>query len=211
MSPRAYQLGLRQASVDDTRRRVLTAARELLTEPSGYAVFTVDAIARRADVARATVYYRFGSKAGLLEALFDDLAARGHLEQLAEAFTEPDPDRALRRFVACFGEFWASDRLVLRRVRALAALDPDVGPLIAARDERRRDGLRELLSRRAGAAPRQAETVADLDELEARVAIAHTLTSFETFDTLAGPGQDPRDLVPVVADLVLHAITALRG
>ena len=200
MSPRAYQLGQRQASVDDTRRRVLTAARELLTEPSGYAVFTVDAIARKADVARATIYYRFGSKAGLLEALFDDLAAEGQLEQLAEAFTEPDPDRALRRFVACFGEFWASDRLVLRRLRALGALDPDVGPLITARDERRRAGLRTLLSRRAGA-----ETS---DALEAQVAIALTLTSFETFDTLAGPERDLRDLVPVVTDLVLHAITA---
>jgi AcrR family transcriptional regulator len=202
MSPRAYQLGQRQASVDETRRRVLAAARELLTEPDGYAVFTVDAVARRADVARATVYYRFGSKAGLLEALFDDLAAQGHLDRLAEAFTEPDPDRALRHFVACFGEFWASDRLVLRRVRALAALDPDVGPLIAARDERRRDGLRVLLGRRAAAAPMQAR------ELEALIAVAHTLTSFETFDTLAGPEQDPRDLVPVVTDLVLHAITA---
>jgi AcrR family transcriptional regulator len=151
VSPRPYQLGARQAAVDETRRKVLTAARDLLTEPAGTAAFTVDAVARRADVARATVYYRFGSKAGLLEALFDDLAADGRMDRLAEAFTTPDHDEALRRFVACFAGFWAADRLVLRRVRALATLDPDIGPLIAARDERRRDGARVLLTRRLGA------------------------------------------------------------
>ena len=160
MSPRPYQLGQRQAAVDETRRKVLTAARDLLTEPAATAAFTVDAVARRADVARATVYYRFGSKAGLLEALFDDLAANGRMDRLAEAFTTPDHDEALRTFVACFAGFWAADRLVLRRVRALAALDPDVGPLITARDERRRDGARVLLARRLDTDPPHAAPAA---------------------------------------------------
>jgi AcrR family transcriptional regulator len=221
MSPRPYQLGARQAAVDETRRRVLTAARDLLlTEPAGYTAFTVDAVAKRADVARATVYYRFGSKAGLLEALFDDLAAAGRMDRLAEAFTEPDPVEALRTFVARFAEFWAGDRLVLRRIRALAALDPDVGPLIAARDQRRRDGARVLLARHAATpTPRRpgAETAdtaatataaATAPPLETLVDLVHTLTSFETFDTLAGPDRDPRDVAPLVADLVLRAVFA---
>ena len=203
MSPRPYRLGQRQAAVDQTRRKVLAAARELLAEPAGYALFTVDAIATRADVARATVYYRFGSKAGLLEALFDALAADGGMARLAEAFTEPDPDEALRRFVACFAAFWSSDRLVLRRVRALAALDPDVGPLIAARDERRREGARVLLTRRAPGTTNLA--AADLETL---VDLVHTLTSFETFDTLAGPDRDPRELAPLITDLILRATAA---
>lgn len=201
MSPRPYQLGQRQAAVDETRRKVLAAARALLTEPAGYASFTVDAVAKRADVARATVYYRFGSKAGLLEALFDDLAAAGRMDRLAAAFTQPDPDEALRVFVSCFAEFWASDRLVLRRVRALATLDPDVGPAIAARDQRRRDGARVLLARRAAAAGR-VQPAADLETL---VDVVHTLTSFETFDTLAGHDRDPRDVAPLITDLVLRA------
>lgn len=218
MSPRPYQLGARQAAVDETRRRVLAAARDLLTEPAGYTAFTVDAIAKRADVARATVYYRFGAKAGLLEALFDDLAVTGRMDRLAEAFTQPDPDEALRAFVTRFAEFWASDRLVLRRVRALAALDPDVGPLIAARDQRRRDGARVLLTRRAASpahpGPNAASTTATpvaslataVTRLETLVDVVHTLTSFETFDTLAGPDRDPRDVAPLVADLVLNVV-----
>src|SRR4051812_29527123 len=141
MSPRPYQLGRRQAEIDEGRRRILDAARALLTESNHYAAFTVDAVARRADVARATVYYQFGSKTGLLEALCDSPAERGGMSRLAEAFTAADPDDALRLLVAAFARFWAADRAAMRRLRALAALDPDVAAVIAARDERRRDAL----------------------------------------------------------------------
>ena len=61
-------------------------------------------------MARATVYYQFGSKTGLLEAACDQLAEIGGLAGLAEVFTDPDPRQALHRFVACFGRFWAADR-----------------------------------------------------------------------------------------------------
>jgi AcrR family transcriptional regulator len=76
MSPRPYRLGQRQVLADETRSKILDAARaQLETEAS----FSIDAVARRADVARMTVYYQFGSKRGLLEALFDALAASGGL------------------------------------------------------------------------------------------------------------------------------------
>ena len=158
-------------------------------------------------MARATVYYQFDSKAGLLEALFDDLAECGQLAELAAAFTDPDPEAGLRHFVGCFGRFWASDRLVLRRIRAIAALDPDVGPLIASRDERRRHGLQVLIGRLGGAESEDAQGAAgsgrDVDKL---VSVIHTLTSFETFDALAGPNQEPDQVIPVVADLVLRVV-----
>src|SRR5215468_8381217 len=148
MSPRPYQLGRRQADIDEGRRRILDAARALLAESTHYAQFTVDAVAKRAEVARATIYYQFGSKTGLLEALCDSLAERGGMSQLARAFTAPDPDQALRLLVAAFATFWDADRPVMRRLRALAALDPDVAAVLAARDERRRAALRTLLDRR---------------------------------------------------------------
>jgi AcrR family transcriptional regulator len=196
MSPRPYDLGRRQDQIDENRRRVLDAARALLAESSTYTAFTVDAVAKRADVARATVYYQFNSKAGILEALCDALAEAGDMGDLANAFTEPDPLRALARFIAVFGRFWASDRLVTRRLRALAALDPDVGAVISARDSRNLTGL-EVLVGRIAARP-DISMSATPDEA---VRVLHTLTSFETFDSLAGDDKQSVDVVSLLTRL----------
>ena len=197
MCPRPYQLGRRQAAIDASRRRVLDAARALLAESTSYTAFTVDAVAKRADVARATVYYQFGSKTGLLEALCDVLADEGQMSDLAGAFTDPDPEEALRTFVTVFARFWDADRLVMRRLRALAALDPDVAAVIAARDERRRHALRALLDRRT-----------DVPNPKRAVRVAHMLTSFETFDAVLTPQQKPTHAVPVLIDLITASIHA---
>ena len=53
-----------------------------------------------------TVYYQFGSKLGLLEALFDSIATQGQMQQLAAAFHQPDPVVALAEYIAVFGRFW---------------------------------------------------------------------------------------------------------
>ena len=214
MSPRPYHLGKRREPVEAARRQVLDAARHLLGGTASYTAFTVEAVARQADVARATVYYQFGSKAGLLEALCDYLADIGGMSGLAEAFTEPDPRQALHRFVASFGRFWAADRPAMRRLRALAQLDPDVGAVIAARDQRRRDGLAVLTGRLAadgklagGADGQLAGSPADAAGLDHLVRVLTVLTSFETFDGLAGPDQE---ITAAVADVLRLAEAALR-
>src|SRR5258706_7994576 len=140
MSPRLYQLGQRQAGSSQTRSRVLHAARELLMESTSFSGFSIEAVARQADVARMTVYHQFGSKIGLLEALCDSLAASGGMEQLASAFSQPEPLDALNQYILIFGRFWDEDRLVMRRLRALAALDPDFEQVIRTRDGWRRKG-----------------------------------------------------------------------
>jgi AcrR family transcriptional regulator len=196
MSPRPYHLGKRQDQIDENRRRVLDAARALLAESNTYTAFTVDAVAKRADVARATVYYQFESKTGLLEALCDALAEEGNMADLAHAFTEPDPLRALARFIAVFGRFWSADRLVTRRLRALASLDPDVGAVITARDNRNNTGL-EVLIGRVAAHPDLTMSV----QPEDAVRVLHTLTSFETFDSLADDDTELAAVVPLVTQL----------
>ena len=118
-TPRPYRLGQRQAAVDGTRARILAAARDLLAAEAGVSAFTVDAIAEQAGVARMTVYYQFESKRGLLEALFDHFASRGLVQPLRAAFERSEPLEALDAFVAAFCGFWASDRVALRRIRAL--------------------------------------------------------------------------------------------
>jgi AcrR family transcriptional regulator len=192
MSPRPYRLGKREEVISESRRRILDAARELLRTTTAYPGFTADAVARRADVARATVYYQFGSKTGLLEAVCDDLAEAGGMAGLARVFTNSAPEPAIHDFITAFAGFWAADRIVMRRLRALAALDPDVGAVIAARDQGRRQGLTVLASRLPASAGAAAEQT---------VQVLFALTSFETFDTLAGPDQDLAAVVPIITRL----------
>jgi hypothetical protein len=151
MSPRQYQMSKRREQVDESRRRVLDAARALLREG-------------------------------------------GQMSGLAGAFTDPRPMAALREFVMVFGRFWAVDRTVMRRLRALAALDPDAGAVVAARDARRLQGLTVLLSRFDGNRP------------ESVTRMLYALTSFETYDALAGPDGDLAAVAPLVADLAFAAL-----
>ncbi|MFB8005798.1 TetR/AcrR family transcriptional regulator [Nocardia sp. NPDC056000] len=199
MSPRQYNLGKRTAQIEQSRRQVLDAAREVLGGADNYTGFTLDAIAKRADVARATVYYQFKSKTGLLEAVCDDLAAEGGLPELVKAFTNPEPPAALTEFIACFARFWQADRPAMRRLRALAALDADVHAVISARDERRREGLTVL-------AKRFTDETAGATDHQVRILLA--LTSFETFDTMIGSDDDLFDAVPVIADLAATVLGA---
>lgn len=67
---RAYNSPLRADQAQQTRRRILEAARELFGE-HGYAGTTVAAVAETAGVSPETVYLSAGSKRGLLEGVMD--------------------------------------------------------------------------------------------------------------------------------------------
>jgi AcrR family transcriptional regulator len=196
MSPRPYRLGQRQAATEQTRTRIISAAREMLMASDGFSSFSIDQVARQADVARMTVYHQFGSKGGLLEALCDSLAANGGMDQLATAFRQPEPLEALNEYLLIFSRFWDADRLVTRRLRALAALDPDFEQVIRARDERRRQGVRVITQRLVQQQVLPPE--APLDEI---VDILFTLSSFETFEALAGPARSLQEVAPLVCQL----------
>jgi AcrR family transcriptional regulator len=206
MSPRPYRLGQRQATTEQTRARIINAARELLAESSGFSGFSIDAVARQADVARMTVYHQFGSKIGLLEALSDSLAAHGGMEHLADAFRRPEPLDALDEYITVFSRFWSADRLVMRRLRALAALDPDFEHVIRTRDEWRRQGLRVIVQRFAEKHGRPAP-----EALEEAINVLFTLIGFECFDTLAGPTRSIEEVVPMMQRLARAALGLDEG
>ena len=195
MSPRRYNVEKRRAAGDQTRVRIIEAARELVAAPHGMAGFSMDAVARQAGVARMTVYYQFGSKVGLLEAVYDDLAQRGLVASLPAVFEAPDALQALDELVSAFGRFWASDRLIMRRLRALAVLDPDFEGA-RERDERRRNLFREVVGRvmEQHGQP-NAESATRLAD------VLTTLSGFENFDALAGEARSPEEMIPVVQGL----------
>ncbi|WP_131738232.1 TetR/AcrR family transcriptional regulator [Actinomadura roseirufa] len=172
MSPRNYRSDKRTAAAEETRLRVLTAARTLLSGASTTQV-SVDAVAKAADVSRQTVYNAFGSKSGLLEALFDSIASQSGMD-LQPAFTAPDLTTALDHFSEAFCVFWASDPLVIRRLHGMAVLDRVLDRLLRDRNEMRRSALVSLLERfGAGTGPDTVDMI-------------WQLTSFETYDSLTG-------------------------
>ena len=205
MSPRTYRLGRRAEAAERTRARILKAAAELLAPRARAREFSLDAVAERAGVARMTVYYQFGSKGGLLEALFDSFAAGGKIGQLiGGAFQRTDPLEALDQLVAAFGAFFQQRRTPIRRVRAMAVLDPELERAVAGRDARRREAMRAMVAR-LSAAGRLPGGAGDevTDALQA-------LTSFEVFDALAGKRQTLQDVVPLVQRLCRAVVGGKR-
>ena len=198
---RPYRLGQRQTAVDEIRAKIIEAARELIMSQRAFAGFSVDAVAKQADVARATVYNQFGNKLGLLEALFDDLARRGGMFELGEALRKENPLDALNEFVAAFGRFWTTDRIIIRRLHAMITLDSEMAKSEAARQERRRKGLQVIVGRLNE--EYKLATDLPLDEI---IEIVHTLTGFETFDALAGTTRSPEEVVPIVQKLILEVM-----
>jgi AcrR family transcriptional regulator len=187
--------------VEQTRTRILDAARDLLMAKDGFSGFTVDAVSRHADVARMTVYYQFGSKVGLLEALCDTLGAKGGMQQLAGAFHNPEPWDALVEYIHVFSRFWTSDRIVIRRLRGLATLDPDFNKVIQTRDDWRRKAIRSFLQRISDKyhTPKP-------EEMDETVNILFVLFSFETFDHLAGDERSPEEVAPLIVGLTRAAL-----
>jgi len=189
VKPRGYRLGRRQMSADRTRARVLAAARRLLMGRKAPGEFSLETVAERAGVTRVTLYHQFGSKAGLLEALYDDLGRRGGIaEGLTAAFQRTDPHGCLDATVDAFLRFWDSDRLTFRRLRSMAVLDPDFKG-VKARDERRRTVIRTVFERLS------VERGRPYADAETKIAALTMLTSFEAFDGMAGATPD----VPALA------------
>lgn len=203
MSPRPYRMEARRAAADETRARIVAAAREMLGAPGGIGAFTVDAVARAAGVARMTVYHQFGSKTGLIEGVFDSLAiVRVGVPRLVAALDLADPAETLAGFVRTFAEVWAEDRLAIRRLQGLAALDPEFAQVWNAREDRRRGGMRRIAARaaaaRGGAAP-------PLD-VDAATAALYAIVSPETFEAMAGSDHTFADVAPLVLQLARGAL-----
>jgi AcrR family transcriptional regulator len=193
--PRPYTLGLRAEAMDRNRLRVLASARELLLK-RGIADFTIDNIARHARVTRQTIHNQFGTRGALLEAICDQMALRGGMEGIATAFQQADPAATLAEYIKVFARFWSSDREMTRRIHGLAAVDPDFEQLLASRQQRRVMGssrIVQMLSRRYGT-PAQ-------ENIEQAIKVLYSLTSFEFFDALAGPGHTPEEVAPMVIQL----------
>ena len=146
MPARSYTSSVRTAAAAEKRERVIEAAARSLREDASIASFSLDTVAKAAGVTRLTVYNQFGSRRGLLEAVFDELARQGGLTEIADAMAMPDPYAALDRVVEIFCAFWNRDPAVGRLHEAMAT-DPEFAQALIERNERRRKLVRVIVER----------------------------------------------------------------
>jgi AcrR family transcriptional regulator len=197
---RPYELGKRREASDRTREAVLSAARELL-ESGGARDLTMEALAKASGVTRQTIHNLFGTRTGVLEALFDRIAADAGMMRMREVMTSKDAESMLTAFVAVFAGFWVKDQLLLKRIHGIAAVDPEFGQAVQARNQRRKIAANRVIERfHAGRQGMEA------GEMERKIAILVALTSFEFFEALAescGSAEAAAELVyPIVKKAV---------
>lgn len=191
----------RRVAMEETRERILEAARRLVVAPAGFANFTMDAVAREAGVSRMTVYNQFTSRTRLLEATFERIRTLGRFDEIARAWEHADPLDRLADFIARVGVVWGAERVLFQRLYALAALDPDFACVLQPRMESRRAALSAFVSalyERYGAPVAAAHE--DLSN------VLYAIVSFNTFESLARDGRSFGDVVPSVLRLARDAI-----
>jgi AcrR family transcriptional regulator len=174
MTMRPYTAARRRESVE-TVDRVLKAAERLIKEDAFHAA-TMDELAVAAGVSRATVFNRFGSKLGVLEALFTRGMEGPEMAAIQEALALDDPVAALDAVVEAGCAIWEACGFVVQQLQAVAVLEPDAAALIdQQRDEQRADlqGLTRRLAKEGRLRPGLSQTRA--------TATLHMLTSLESF------------------------------
>ena len=132
---RRYESPRRREQADETRERILAAAQELF-EASGYTATSMNDIAAAAGVALKTLYVAFGSKAGILRALWH-LLLRGDAgavpvderEWYREVLEEPDPARQLRLNARNSCVVKRRVAAIMEVIEAAAHADPEIASL----------------------------------------------------------------------------------
>lgn len=176
---RPYDLGKRLEQMDRTRAAVIASARTQL-ETGGVREFSMESVAKSAGVTRQTIHNLFGTRTGLLEALFDQIAVDAGMERMRTVMTVSDPHAMLDGFIRLFTQFWRKNRLLLRRIHGIAAIDPEFGKALEARNRRRQMAATRIVEQFQLKLPDAA-----LHEKSESIAILAALTSFEFLDALA--------------------------
>ena len=201
MATRRYTAARRPES-SETVDRVLEAAERLIKE-GGFHAATMDELAAAAGVSRATVFNRFRSKLGVLEALFTRGMEGPEMAAIQEALALEDPVEALDASVEAGCAIWEAYGFVHLQLQAVGVLEPEAAALVdQQRDEQRADleGLTRRLAKSGRLRPGLSQARA--------TATLHMLTSLESFLWLRqGYGLSLRQTRETLAEL---ARTLLR-
>jgi AcrR family transcriptional regulator len=204
MNPRQYRLGARARIVAQTRDRIVGSARELFTA-DGFHTVSIDDVARRADVARATVYHQFGSKLGLLEAVLLDFERRAGLTSLEALIEDTSPDRLLEVVVTEGCRYWATDPVLARKIIAVAATNAEAGGLLAGHDAGRLRLIQRVVNRLTSARLLREPSP------ERALSTLWVVTSFDAYDQLThGLGLSQADATDTLLHLAEQSVIRRR-
>ncbi|MGH2828573.1 MAG: TetR/AcrR family transcriptional regulator [Actinomycetota bacterium] len=157
------------------RRSIIEAARDLIVE-RGFHHTSVDDIAAKAGVSRATCYYQFKSKNGILDAVIADAQNKAPVtlrSRIRHPTTLPRPIDNIRLLIADICRIWEQDRPLFRKVMTLGEVDPEVREVIEEREQERSAAI-DAISYRLIATYQRRATVEAL----------WALTSFLVFDSI---------------------------
>jgi len=131
---RAYKSPTRQRQAHETRGRIVEATRQLL-EAEGYAGMTVEAVARRAEVAVQTVYAVFGSKTGILAELLNQTTFGPDYENtVRQILEEKDPEKRLRGAARIARQIHDAQREGFDLLRGAGVVAPELARLEQERE-----------------------------------------------------------------------------
>jgi hypothetical protein len=116
---------------------------------------------------------------------------------MGEVMQQVDAEGLVESFVKVFTDFWSRDRLFLRRVHGIAAVDPELGAAVEARNYRRRMAAGRVVDRLG----RWSDGSEARDRTRS-TAVLWALTSFEFFDALAEGSSSLEDAAHTVLILV---------
>jgi AcrR family transcriptional regulator len=183
MPARAYTTRRRPGRTERTRERIVSAVHELLGEGT-FHESTVEQVAERAGVSRATLYQHFNSRLELVDAICDTLGFNPALLAIRESIGLPDIEQALDETFANTVKFWSSEDRVLSQLYGVVAVDPAAQAFVDRQREDRRGEITRLARRlrRKGLSERAAFSTLML------------LTSYDTFRELRLAGLSDREL-----------------
>lgn len=148
---RTYDNAARQTQSEETRKRILDAARELIVE-RGYRAATVAAIARTAGVHIDTVYELVGRKPVVLRELIERALSgtdgavsaeeRGYVKAI---LAEPDPVRKLTIYAGAVRRIQSRMAPLLLALRDASATEPDAEQVWGEISDRRAANMRKLV------------------------------------------------------------------
>ena len=134
---RAYQSPARQQQADDTRQRIVDAARKCFLA-QGYAETTIEAIATEAGVAMPTVYAAFGSKKGVLaEILHRARFGPEYQAILRQAQVTTSPAERLRLTAKIVRQIYAGEHSEITLIRGAGVVAPELAKAGEARESGR--------------------------------------------------------------------------